>query len=101
MRTVRERLLDIVDSIAKIQARQPATKQAFVTDELIQVWMVYHLTIIGEAVSSLDPTFKSQHNSIPWRQIAGLRNIVVHEYFRTDYDVVWATILTDVPVLKQ
>jgi uncharacterized protein with HEPN domain len=48
MRTVRERLLDIVDSIAKIQARQPATKQAFVTDELIQVWMVYHLTIMAK-----------------------------------------------------
>ena len=63
--------------------------------------MIYHLEIIGEAVRSIGEGFKKANPQIPWKLIAGMRNILVHEYFAIDRDEVWATIEKDVPVLKQ
>ena len=54
MRSARERLLDIVDAITKIESRMPADEPTFFADELLQVWMVHHVMIIGEAVRALD-----------------------------------------------
>jgi uncharacterized protein with HEPN domain len=101
MRKTRERLLDALDAIDRIQSRLPKSREAFIHDELIQVWMVHHLMVIGEAVRNVDPSFKQRFPSIPWRDIAGVRTIIVHEYFRIDYEVVWTMISQDVPELKQ
>src|SRR5436309_748597 len=101
MRGIRERLLDALDAMDRIQSRLPKSKDEFIRDELVQVWMVHHLMIIGEAVGHIDATFKQRFPSIPWRDIAGLRTIIVHEYFRIDYEVVWTMISQDVPVLKE
>lgn len=100
MRTARDRLQDILDAIAKIEERQPSSREAFDSDPLVQVWMVHHLMIIGEAVRSLDPAFRNQHPSVPWRQISGMRNILVHDYFRIDKEIVWQTLLNDIPAFK-
>jgi uncharacterized protein with HEPN domain len=100
MRRTRERLLDALDAIAKIQSRLPKTKDDLVADEMLQVWMVHHLMIVGEALRHIDPAFKQKFPSIPWREIAGARDIIVHDYFRIDYDIVWTMVSTDVPELK-
>ena len=47
-----------------------------------------NLAVVGEAVKSLPPELKDRHPDIPWSSIAGLRNVVVHEYFRVDPDLV-------------
>jgi uncharacterized protein with HEPN domain len=57
--------------------------------------------IIGEAVRSIDPAFKQKHPSIPWRQIGGMRNILVHDYFRINAEIVWQTVERDIPILKE
>jgi uncharacterized protein with HEPN domain len=101
MRSPRERLLDIQDAIAKIQARLPKDKASFLSDELTQVWMVHHVMIIGEAVRAIDPAFKNKHPSIPWAEISGMRNVIVHDYFRINHERVWATICEDIPELKK
>ena len=49
-------------------------KEAFETSPLIQVWIVHHLLIIGEAVRAIDPAPRQRYPSVPWRQIAGMRN---------------------------
>lgn len=54
MRQFRERLQDILDAIAKVELEQAKGREAFDTSPLIQVWMVHHLMIIGEAVRSID-----------------------------------------------
>ncbi len=100
MRDIRNRLQDILDAIGQIEAEQAKGKAAFDASSLIQVWMVHHLMIIGEAVRAIDPAFRQRHASIPWRQIAGMRSVLVHDYFPIDREIVWETIEKHLPPLK-
>jgi uncharacterized protein with HEPN domain len=70
-------------------------------DELVQVWMVHHLQIIGEAAARLPPDLRSASPRVPWSQIIGLRNVLVHAYFRVDPDEVWAVVDRDIPALRE
>jgi uncharacterized protein with HEPN domain len=100
VRDLRNRLQDILDAIAQIEVEQRKGKAAFEGSPLIQVWMVHHLMIIGEAVRAIDPAVRQRYPTIPWRQVAGMRNILVHDYFRINEALVWATVDKDVPPLK-
>lgn len=55
---------------------------------------------IGELSTKLSEEFKTNYNSIPWKQIRGMRNVVAHEYGHIDYEIVWETIEEGVPSLK-
>ena len=88
MRSERERLLDIVEAIERIEKYAAEGKAAFEADELIQNWMVNHISVIGEACRSLSPEFQAYHSSVPWADIIGMRNILVHHYFGIDEDAV-------------
>ena len=101
MRTFCDRLHDILDAISRIESEQEKGRATFETTPLLQVWMVHHLMIIGEAVRSIDPAIRQKYPSIPWRQIAGMRNILVHDYFRINQELVWETIEQHVPKLKK
>lgn len=79
MNLPREKLQDILDAIAQIEKHSGVERAAFDESELIQVWMVHHLQIIGEAVRAIDPAFRNKHPQVPWRDIAGMRNILVHD----------------------
>ena len=100
MRNFRDRLEDILDAIDQIEVEAVKGRAAFDSSSLIQVWMVHHLMIIGEAVRAIDPAVKQRYPSIPWRQIAGMRNVLVHDYFRINQEIVWETIEKHVPPLK-
>lgn len=100
MRDFRERLQDILDAIGQIEIEQVKGRAAFDSSSLIQVWMVHHLMIVGEAVRAIDPAVRQRYPSIPWRQIAGMRNILVHDYFRINQNIVWETIEQHLPTLK-
>ena len=65
-----------------------------------QVWVIYHLQIVGEAAYGLSQQFKAGHPQIPWEQIIGMRHVLVHGYFEIDLDIVWAVIEKDLPALK-
>ena len=100
MRDDAERLQDILEAIAQIEKYAARGPEAFERDELIQVWMVHHLQIIGEAVRSLSETLRQSHPEVPWAQIGAMRNILVHEYFDVDLEEVWVTVERDLPGLK-
>ena len=101
MRAPEERLQDILDAIANIERYASRGREAFERDELIQVWIVYHLQIIGEAVARLGHDFHSAHPEVPWAQIVAMRNILVHEYFGMDLDEVWQTVERALPGFKR
>ena len=101
MRDDRERLLDILEAIERIQKYARRGRDAFDQDELIQVWVVHHLQILGEAVQRLSPELREKQPQIPWRGIVGMRNIVVHEYFAIDHQIVWATVAKDLTALAE
>jgi uncharacterized protein with HEPN domain len=101
MRSGRERLIDILDAIEKIERYVARGKKAFDSEELLQVWMIHHLQTIGEAASKLDHDLQDNHPEIPWAQIIAMRNILVHDYFAVDLDEVWVAAERDIPRLKQ
>jgi uncharacterized protein with HEPN domain len=100
MRREDERLQDILDAIVAVERYAIQGKQAFEDQELIQVWIVHHFQIIGEAANALSPERLSRYPMIPWRQIIGLRNMLVHEYFRIDRQAMWDITESDLPPLK-
>ena len=101
MRSDRERLLDILEAIEKIERRKAARKPDFDTDEMLQVWVVHYLQIIGEAASRISPELRARHPEIPWGQIIGTRHVLVHGYFDIDLDIVWTAIDVNLPELKK
>lgn len=101
MRDLRERLLDILEAIERIEKYTIRGRDAFEQDELIQTWIVHHLQIIGEAANALPDNFRDKYPDIPWSKIIGMRNILVHNYFGIDVDVVWAVIINELPDLKK
>ncbi|RQW80593.1 MAG: DUF86 domain-containing protein [Methanothrix sp.] len=100
MRDDKERLLDILEAIEKIEKYSSIGHEAFVEDERTQVWIIHHLQVVGEASNHLSDDLTERHNDIPWADIVGLRNILVHQYFGIDLKQVWETAELDMPVLK-
>jgi uncharacterized protein with HEPN domain len=62
---------------------------------------VRRLEIIGEAVRNIPETFRKKHLKIPWKKIAGLRDVLIHEYFGVDMELVWKIAKNDIPKLKK
>lgn len=100
MRDDQERLRDILEAIAQIEKYAVQGQTGFQQNELIQVWIVHHLQIIGEASSSLSQKLIAKYPKVPWAEIIAFRNILVHEYFRVDLKAVWKIIERDLPNLK-
>ena len=61
---------------------------------------LYSLAVIGEAVASAIAELKMADPTMPWEQIRGMRNMVIHEYFRVDIVMIWETVQIDIPMLK-
>ena len=101
MRDDRERLLDILTAIEKIEEKAGAGLDAFLTDDLLQVWVVHHLEIIGEAANHISVSYQAEHSEIPWRKLIGMRHILVHGYFEVDLDIVWGVVEKDLPGLHK
>ncbi|NBD18971.1 MAG: DUF86 domain-containing protein [Cyanobacteria bacterium] len=99
MRRDSERLQDIWDAIDRIQSRFDLDR--IEDDEMLQVWVLYHLQIIGEAARALSSEIMQNHSQVPWSKIVGLRNRVVHEYFDIDLDIVIDIVTYDLPELKE
>lgn len=100
MRNDRERLLDILEAIERIDRHAPRTRSAFDRDELVQTWVVHHLEILGEAVRSLSEELRASHLEVAWASIIGMRNILAHQYFGIDLEAVWVVIERDLPTLR-
>jgi uncharacterized protein with HEPN domain len=72
----------------------------FEEQELIRVWIIHHLQIVGEAANGLPDNLTSQYPEIPWRQIIAFRNMVVHEYFRVSLNLIWSIVQNNLTPLK-
>jgi uncharacterized protein with HEPN domain len=96
-----DRLQDILEAIERVQQRTRLDRGDFDADPLVQVWVIHHLEIVGEACRSLSEELRSRHPEVPWSAIVGMRNILVHDYFGLNLDEVWAAVERDVPQLRQ
>ena len=100
MKDDRERLLDILEAIERIERYTIRSAEEFKRDELLQNWVIHHIQIIGEAARKVSDALRSTHPEIPWPQIIAMRNVLVHDYFEVDPEEVWATVERDLPDLK-
>lgn len=100
MRKDRDRLLDIVEAIERIEKYAARGREAFERDELVQNWIVHHLQIVGEASRSLSDDFTRNRSEVPWSKIVGMRNILVHRYFGIDLQAVWSVVEGELPALR-
>jgi len=82
-----------------LQVSKGKTKEELFHDETISKAIVRSLEIIGEATRKLPPDFKLFHPQISWKEMSGMRDILIHQYFGIDYESVWNTIQRDIPEL--
>lgn len=75
-------------------------RPAFMADRKTQSAVVRELEIIGEAVKNLSLALTQSEPAIPWRQIAGARDRLIHAYFSVDLDAVWSMVEQDLPALR-
>ncbi|MGC9348297.1 MAG: DUF86 domain-containing protein [Anaerolineae bacterium] len=93
-------LLDIL--IAARKAREFVAGMSwdeFAVSELHQAAVIRPLEIIGEAAARISPKTREAHPEIPWSSMIGMRNRLIHEYFRTNLEIVWQTLEQDIPQL--
>ncbi|HJX26598.1 MAG TPA: DUF86 domain-containing protein [Thermoanaerobaculia bacterium] len=92
---------DILEAVRKISRYTDGMAQSdFLQDEKTIDAVVRNLEVVGEATRHLPEDFISRHPDVPWRQIAGLRNRIVHEYFGLDLEIIWQVIRHDLPTLQ-
>lgn len=100
MRDSYERLRDVQEAIMHVLKYTSEGNNLFYHDELVQVWVIHHLEIIGEATRTIPQDFRNIYPEIPWKQINAMRNILIHIYFEINLDRVWEVVERDLPVLK-
>jgi uncharacterized protein with HEPN domain len=74
--------------------------EAWAADPLRRDAVLYKLTVIGEAANRISAELRDRYDKVPWREIAGFRNVAVHEYFAVEWQVVWRVARRRVPELE-
>lgn len=94
-------LEDILESIAKIEEYVgKKTEHDFMQNTQLQDALLRRLEVIGEAAKNIPAEIREKHPGIPWKQIAGLRDVLIHSYFGVNLKRAWAVIHQDLPTLK-
>lgn len=97
-----DRLLHMQESIANIQEFVTGkTFDEFVSDKLLYFAVVKNVEIIGEAAYMLTKEFCANHSATPWKDIIGMRHVLVHGYYTTSKQFIWATVQHDLPILAE
>jgi len=96
------RLNHIIDAINEVEKYlTDIDLQEFMENSMVRFACIKQLEIIGEAANHLSDELKDFYHQVSWRQIIGLRNILVHEYFGIDSEVVWNILENDLPEFKR
>jgi uncharacterized protein with HEPN domain len=95
-------IIHILESISLIESyTKQMSKEDFLKSRQVQDAVMRRLEIIGEATKNIPNSFRKDNPGIPWREIAGMRDILVHEYFGVDLELTWKTVQENLPYLKK
>lgn len=92
-------ILDAIDQIEEYVAG--LDYEGFLRTRLVQDGVIRQLEIIGEATKNLSQVLREQYPNIPWKDIAGMRDKLIHQYFGVDLSAVWETVVIDLPPFKK
>lgn len=96
----RQRIQDILQSIAEILQRTAGMEfEDFRADSTIVKAVLYDFGIIGEAARNIPVDIQSRYPQIPWRLMGDMRNVMFHEYFQVELEIVWRAIQNNLPSL--
>ena len=94
------RTLHILEAARKaLHFVENRTRDDLDKDEMLAISLVHLLEIVGEAANGVSADFREQHPDIPWKKMIELRNRLIHGYFDINLDIVWDTVLEDLPPL--
>lgn len=100
MKDDRVYLEHIRDALSDVSTYTNVGREAFLADRMRQDATLRKLQVIGQAVKNLSEDVRSRQPHIPWKQIAGMRDKVIHDYFGVNLEIVWAVIVKDLPELE-
>lgn len=101
-RTWRHRIEDILEGIARIEKYTVGMDQrAFRLNDMVVDAVIRNLEIIGEAARHVPPEVLTRYPDLPWAEMRGMRNLLMHEYFGVDVATIWDTVRFDLPPLAE
>ena len=93
-------LAHIVEAIAAIERFTAGGREMFFANDMVQSAVIRQLEIVGEAAKNLSVELTQREAGVPWKQIAGARDRLIHGYFRVDLNAVWVMVERDLPTLR-
>lgn len=93
-------LAHIRDAIERIEAFTSGGREQFLANALVQDAVIRNLEVIGEAVKNLSNGLRDANPDVPWQQIAGMRDVLIHHYFGVKLDTVWQVVADHLPGLR-
>ena len=91
----------VLQAIARIERYTASGRDAFFSDDMVQSAVIRQLEIVGEAARNLSEQLKASETAVPWRDIAGTRDRLIHGYFSVKLEIVWNVVVNELPLLKQ
>ena len=94
-----EHILSAIDNV--FEYSQNMTLATFVKNKVVCHAITYNIQVVGEAASRLSKDFIETHNDIDWRDIISMRNVLVHDYYNIDLNVLWNVVQFDLPPFRE